>query len=1568
MRNAKFLKKRKHGAYRVIALLLCLATILPILHTAGISAKADSGENYKDNIGAAVEIVSNSVNVLRKTSGDFVATDMIYGISKNYLPYYLVIKDYAYIASGEFAGHWYYIDAAKGQTWPSIYEDYHWVKVTDVRVIVGNAEIKDADGNQASVVSMQWFHKVGLTVVSDLEGELGYQWQICYDWEKDLWSDIKGQTAQRLLLSFGMVASLLRPDSDGNTAALIRCKAISADNIAYSKSTKVILDSGELTSLSAYVAEDGIALCSDDGIALLDEEQNSDVKKTYDIVINYTFENNTQAANPYTANLAEGSPFNATVTFPTVQGYLPYVNDEQQNSIDLNYPSVSENVTINVVYKPTNVNYTVIHYKQNVNDDNYTIESTETKQGLTGSQVPEVATTFEGFYSLLYERPNIAADGSTVIEVYYDRYYYLMNFDMGGGFGTDPIYARYGATISDVKDPQKAGYEFKGWLKTDNGTEIVTLPETMPAENRTYYAKWDPDPTAKVTVVFWGENADDEGYSYLADSTKVINLKPDKEFTYSENEMLVCDKEVHTHDNCNITCDKEEHTHSAVGGSCYTLTCTVESHKHSTSCYDGVGTEHRGHPSAPSNPKNGQVYTSDGLGGYGGYTIIYIDGTWYNYTGSTASGSVAPTTCGKEENTHTHTDDCYKLTCTTEVHTHSKECYSCGMEEHTHNSDCYMQGVGLDTKLWKFVKSDTVTVAADGSTVCNVYYDRTTFTLTFNANRSTVATIQEKWGAEISGKFNAAPFNTTYNGRAWQCTDSSKYGYALQTLDRMPQFDATFNLYDKSSQTLKTIYYYVEIPGSNVSNTTWPSNQTNFKLLKKVSTYFNYATYDEEYHEIQGYVRYSKNVSGFSGNQKDFSNNTLYLYYLCDSYKLTFNDGYNDVRKEEVDYTASLGSFSTYIPEVPSAYEKGSVYFGGWYQNPECTGEEYKLDAHTMPSNDLILYAKWVPVTHKVDFYLTEQSKDVYQPKDADKASFKVPHADNIAEEYVKNHLEKSAMNTAKPNGSYTFVMWYYYDEDGNKMPFDPTTQIRKDLTLYGEWSSNVLKEYTVRYVLQDGTQIAKDLTGSGLAGTTKTFDAKGGTDLYEAYQEGYFPTVQSQSLLLDIDSNSLVITFEYVPAEAVPYTVKYVDKDTGKSLADDKVVSDNRKAVVTETFKPISGYMPDAYQKRLVVTADGENILYFYYSKDETHAYYKITHYIQNTDGETWTEYASSQVIGDIGTRYTASPMTIPGFTYKDIKYVVNGVEVTDVTTEGAALTADGLEINLYYVRNAYPYQVRYLEQGTGTSLHDPKNGSGKYGQIISESAIDIDDYEKVDPSSATLNIRIDEGEGAPKINIITFYYKEKEVTINYVAVGPNGATNFGSVGTTAETLKVKTGTAQGSTATPGDGFKFVGWYKDKDCTQPVDASWVSGNTIVPQKTDGKNVAATYYAKFEYDITSLEITKSGWNEIDEDQTFLFRIVGKDVDLTVRVHGNESITINGLTVGETYTVTEITDWSWRYTLTGWAFGGTISVNDDNSVNITLNAKAEDNVLTCTNDRNVDQWLDGDAYYQNHFKN
>lgn len=103
-----------------------------------------------------------------------------------------------------------------------------------------------------------------------------------------------------------------------------------------------------------------------------------------------------------------------------------------------------------------------------------------------------------------------------------------------------------------------------------------------------------------------------------------------------------------------------------------------------------------------------------------------------------------------------------------------------------------------------------------------------------------------------------------------------------------------------------------------------------------------------------------------------------------------------------------------------------------------------------------------------------------------------------------------------------------------------------------------------------------------------------------------------------------------------------------------------------------------------------------------------------------------------------------------------------------------------------------------------------------------------------------------------------------------------------------------------------------------------------------------------------LTITKRGANETaDPGQSFLFTVTGPDNYSTeVIIVGNGSVTLKNLKIG-TYTVTENTGWSWRYTPT------------NNGQKITLEANGN-NEVTINNTRNKDQWLDGNVYADNKF--
>lgn len=1246
--------------------------------------------------------------------------------------------------------------------------------------VTNSLTVCDSSGEAVKRVDLPVNQKISLTAQAQSAAENdAYQWQIRA--AKNVWANILGSDTQTLELSYPMVASAL---SEKNTVQ-IRCRLTSAETGEATFSDAVTVEVTAATAVDTPASADAAAAPVLHSPAKVAAAVNDAPEYgTYTIIINYQFTDGRQAANQWSATVANGTPFTQDVTSPTVVGYAPDLSVVHVDS------SVATTYTVN--YHPAQVDFTVKHYKQNVNDDNYTLSDTETKKGITENLVGDglakntkTDTNYSGFYSLLYDTSTkIAADGSTVVEIYYDRYYYLMNFDLDGGYGVEPIYARYGAPIN-VGNPTKPGYSFDKWEPT--------LPATMPAENTTHKATWNAG-TTSFSVVFWYENADDTNYSY-AGAYKVSNAN--------------VGAEVKSADYRNEAFDKRDDTHF------------------------------------------------------------------------------------------------------------------------TYNSD----------------RAETVTVAGDGSTVLNVYFTRNTYTLTFrelNCDKwfmhihndscyKTVKTITAKWNEKISDKFSEAPFSTTYNGRAWKCTDSSKYSYALQTLDRMPGFNATFKLYDQSSYSKKTIYYYVQKVGTTVSSTQWPKNSQNFELLKQVDTYFNFATYNEEYHEIQGFTRYSRQVSGFdSDNQKKFSNNALYLYYMRNSYQLTFyNKSADPVDTKNVQYEAAVKD-SFFEPAYPESLEKNAYVFAGWYTSPDgYPGSE--ADALTMPASDLALYAKWVPITHTVKTYKTENDLNGGTALD----TCEVSHGTAVP--------ENDRPDTPK-NGEYTFVGWFYKDADGTEHAFDFSMPVTKDLNLYAKWSSNKLMEYTIHYQLEDGTPIADDTKGSALAGSTKTFEAKTGDQLNDGYRSGYFPKTSSHSITMDIkDPTQNEYTFVYVKMPEVKYTVRYLDKATGNPVVvngqptPDKTETTSN-AVVTETFRQIPGYAPDAYQKRLVLSAnDKENVLVFWYTKDEVHAPVQIVHEIQNIEGPGYTEYQSSTNLnGVIGEKYDGTPLTIPGFRYNK-----------SASTASGKLTAAGLVLTLKYDRIKYPYEFRFLEQGTDTELRDPVTDYARYQAQVTETAPSIPGYTLVGDRSQSMVIQIEDPANEAKKNVKIFYYTEKTVDIKYQVVGPDGSGTLDKV--QDSNVKVLSGTVKGSTPTPNAGYKFVGWYKDEGCTQPVDKDWVNTDTnkLMPQQVNDIYEEATYYAKFERDVFNLTIEKKAANgsKIDQNQTFVFRVQGEGVNMQVVITGEAQQVIKNLPVGD-YTITEDTSWSWKYT----------PVDGDEKTLMTSDIEKGAATVTFKNKNNGTNWL------------
>ena len=184
---------------------------------------------------------------------------------------------------------------------------------------------------------------------------------------------------------------------------------------------------------------------------------------------------------------------------------------------------ITAKTEVKVFFKPSGgTRYTVRHLQEGV-DGTYTKHDEETKAGTTGKNTEATAKTYTGFITPTVDQKLIAADGSTVIEIKYARKEITLTFNLAGGAidgKSDPVSrkGKYGAAVTKPANPKKDGYTFSGWNPE--------LPETFPAEDKTYTVQWARE--GDYTITYNLNDGTDNGgnpVSYNVE-TATITLKP----------------------------------------------------------------------------------------------------------------------------------------------------------------------------------------------------------------------------------------------------------------------------------------------------------------------------------------------------------------------------------------------------------------------------------------------------------------------------------------------------------------------------------------------------------------------------------------------------------------------------------------------------------------------------------------------------------------------------------------------------------------------------------------------------------------------------------------------------------------------------------------------------------------------------------------------------------------------------------------------------------------------------------------------------------------------------------
>ena len=137
----------------------------------------------------------------------------------------------------------------------------------------------------------------------------------------------------------------------------------------------------------------------------------------------------------------------------------------------------------------------------------------------------------------------------------------------------------------------------------------------------------------------------------------------------------------------------------------------------------------------------------------------------------------------------------------------------------------------------------------------------------------------------------------------------------------------------------------------------------------------------------------------------------------------------------------------------------------------------------------------------------------------------------------------------------------------------------------------------------------------------------------------------------------------------------------------------------------------------------------------------YTVNYIDKGTNTLLDTKTVNNQTFGD---SVTETAKDIPGY---------NKVEPT---SQSLTVTADNDKnvITFYYTkRTDLSYTVNYIDKDTNKAIIDAKTENNQtFGKSVTETAIDIPGYNKVEPTSQSLTVKANNAE-----NVITFYYTKR-------------------------------------------------------------------------------------------------------------------------------------------------------------------------------------------------------------------
>ncbi|CCF03230.1 Ribonucleases G and E [Streptococcus macedonicus ACA-DC 198] len=601
--------------------------------------------------------------------------------------------------------------------------------------------------------------------------------------------------------------------------------------------------------------------------------------------------------------------------------------------------------------------------------------------------------------------------------------------------------------------------------------------------------------------------------------------------------------------------------------------------------------------------------------------------------------------------------------------------------------------------------NSNVTIAADGTSVLKVYYSLIRYTFVFNLN-GTLFNVNSYPVGSTSGSMTVN--GTLYTSSQYRISNvvlgqdiSSQWPTSVNSVTsrrKTYQFKGWYNSSDRIFYVTKRY----EVTKDMIEKGMNTNNEKTFVAYwqRGLSLYYvNYYLQDADNTSVYTNSSYSQSLyrsndslsgkdidgftlrtttpagyysSGYRNDNGDNTNNYYYrFYYDRNTYSIDYYyNGSNINTISSIPFEQNINSSTyNYTPERPSGIDADYTW-GGWYTDAGLT-VPYTFD--TMPSHNLVLYAKWVAPTFNVTFNLNG--------------------GDGVAPTTQEVEKYKTATSVADPSRQYyNFDGWYTAKEGGER--YDWSQPVTSDTTLYAHWSLKPLT-YTVRYLDADNNnnQLAADKTVTSSALNYQQVISESALAI-----TGYRPDANSKSVVLDYDADHNIITFYYTKKSAqVSYRVDYVLKDNptvkvaeSKSVTvDGSTISIKESAVTVDkdylakqldtTPEQLDDYyaLTDVESLTLTSSSDNNVITFYYVPYDTAH----ITVNYLDMDGNPIVGQEPLNTTRKKPSQYTVTHKTISGYTYAQSKDSNGDKNKVNYKID----KGDNITINLYYQKDLY-------------------------------------------------------------------------------------------------------------------------------------------------------------------------------------------------------------------------------------------------------------------------------------------